>query len=141
MWTRSELKRSAKEQMKGRYWSYLGASLMPQLASYVISIPMSVISQVAMLPGIFSTGMMSGNSELIDALNRMDQYGTFDPAVFHGFLFQDVRFFYDSFHDYLAGVPGDKHIHPPADFCRHEQMVHPFQRREEHLAFDVFQRI
>jgi uncharacterized membrane protein len=71
--------------MKGRYWNYLGASLMPQLASYVISIPMSVISQVAMLPGMFSTGMMSGNSEFIDALNRMDQFGTFDPAVFMDF--------------------------------------------------------
>ncbi len=82
MWTRAELKSRAKQQMSGRYWSYLGASLMPELASYIISIPMSIISQIAMLPGFISTGMMSENSDFFRMLDQMERYGTYDPAVF-----------------------------------------------------------
>lgn len=62
MWTRSILKKNAKEQMKGRYWNYLGASLMPILASYVISIPLGIISQIvtsiSMATSMFTQNMM-----------------------------------------------------------------------------------
>ncbi len=88
MWTRSELKRSAKDQMKGRYWNYLGASLMPQLASYVISIPLSIVSQVIMIPSMISTGMMMENSDLINELNRLNMYGEIDVNVIFNLYYQ-----------------------------------------------------
>ena len=67
--------------MKGRYWNYLGASLMPQLASYVISIPLSVVSQIAVIPSMLGTGMMMPNSRFYEELERMSSYGYFDINV------------------------------------------------------------
>lgn len=77
MWTRSELKQNAKDQMKGRYWNYLGASLMPQIASYVVSIPLSIISQFVMIPSMLGVSMMS-NSELVDKINEIGSFETMD---------------------------------------------------------------
>jgi len=85
MWTRLELKKNAKEQMKGRYWNYLGASLMPQLASYVISIPISVISQIIMLPMFIGTGIAFENSGLLNELNNFDATGNIDIEAFTQF--------------------------------------------------------
>ncbi|MHB8962630.1 MAG: DUF975 family protein [Saccharofermentanales bacterium] len=69
MWTREELKSRAKLMMKGRYWTYLGVSLLPVLASYVVNIPISIIYQVL----TFSTMMGSffGGSGTGGIFNRL----------------------------------------------------------------------
>ena len=78
MWTRSELKQRAKDQMKGRYFNYLGASLMPQLASYIISIPLSIVSQIVMIPSFLSMGMLMENPAFLDQWNNIPTTGISD---------------------------------------------------------------
>lgn len=79
MWTRSELKQRAKDQMKGRYFNYLGASLMPQIASYIISIPLSIVTQIVMIPSFFSVGMLMENPAFLDQLyNNIPSTGITD---------------------------------------------------------------
>lgn len=74
MWTRSELKQRAKDRMKGgKYWNYLGASLMPVIASYVVSTIFSVIIYIGMFVFFIGSSAMSfgnmvneGNFESLD---------------------------------------------------------------------------
>ncbi len=92
MWTRTELKTNAKSQMKGRYWNYLGASLMPQLASYVISIPISIISQVVMTTSMAAAGILTDNSALIEELNRLSTSSEFDINAFVNIMIRMLSF-------------------------------------------------
>jgi uncharacterized membrane protein len=70
MWNRAELKSRAKLQMKNRYWNYLGVSLLPVLASYVMSIPISIITQVLSMIGVM--GGMFGGTGMIQLLEQME---------------------------------------------------------------------
>jgi uncharacterized membrane protein len=85
MWTRMELKTRAKEQMKGRYFNYLGVSLVPVITSYVINIPIMIIYYVLMFVNVFSTsffdilGNMDGSySATYDVMNPTDLQGVLD---------------------------------------------------------------
>ncbi len=83
MWNRAELKAGAKLQLKGRYWNYLGISLIPSLVSYVISIPLSIIYQVLMFGGMVkilsSSELISEFSgDLAGAFSFFDYEGIFD---------------------------------------------------------------
>ena len=64
MWTRADLKSQAKVQMKGRYWNYLGVSLIPALMSYVASIPISIVTTILVFMGV-----MSSSSEFLESGN------------------------------------------------------------------------
>lgn len=69
MWTRYELKSKAKVQMKGRYWNYLGVSLIPTLAQYVVNIPITAITYLLVL-----TGVISSKSNIFQFDNFSEQY-------------------------------------------------------------------
>jgi len=79
MWTREELKTRAKQMMKGRYWTYLGISLLPVLTYYIVNIPISIINQVlslsSMMNGIFGG---SGTGSIFDRLVDLSPDGLED---------------------------------------------------------------
>lgn len=81
MWTRTELKSRAKFMMKGRYWTYLGISLLPALVSYVVSIPISIISNV-----LSFTGMMGGFFGGTGTQSIFDRLESMDPQTLEDFF-------------------------------------------------------
>ncbi|MHB1453590.1 MAG: DUF975 family protein [Saccharofermentanales bacterium] len=81
MWTRTELKSRAKLMMKGRYWTYLGISLLPALVSYVVSIPITIISNV-----LSFTGMMGGFFGGTGTQNFFDKLESMDPQTLDDFI-------------------------------------------------------
>ena len=79
MWSRSELKMSAKAQLKGRYWNYFGISLIPSIMSSLASIPVMIVFEVLIVSGTLKVFTSSGISEdVIDAI--MTSIVTFDFA-------------------------------------------------------------
>lgn len=84
MWTRMELKSRAKEQMKGRYFNYLGVSLVPAITSYVIQIPISVFSNILMFANIFNDNIMSVFENYESSYSS--SFDTFNQADLQGFL-------------------------------------------------------
>ncbi|MHB1483037.1 MAG: DUF975 family protein [Saccharofermentanales bacterium] len=73
MWTRHELKQKAKDQMKGRYFNYLAVSLMPQLSTFVLFIPIYIVYFVFMITFILVPGFSSMESGSYE--NNLSIYG------------------------------------------------------------------
>ena len=91
MWTRAELKTKAKLQMKDRYWNYLGISLLPALATYVMNIPILIITQILSMLGMM--GGMFGEDGLVSFFESMEEmnpesmedfFNSFGPAEMEG---------------------------------------------------------
>ncbi len=54
MWSREQIKEQAKMKMRGRYFTYLGGSLLPVLVSFVVNIPVVIIIYI----GMFSSTLL-----------------------------------------------------------------------------------
>ncbi len=81
MWTRTELKDRAKAQMRGRYWTYLGVSLIPFLVSFIVNIPISVIYEILLF--IFTFGGIIGGTVPGGFFDRLTEA---NPQTFQDFL-------------------------------------------------------
>jgi uncharacterized membrane protein len=101
MWTRMELKTRAKEQMKGRYFNYLGVSLVPTLTSYAVQIPITIVAYILIFATLLNDNVMNQMSYLDSIFSSMD---TIDPNSMQGVseVFRGLLEFYIAFFQIMA---------------------------------------
>lgn len=64
MWERVAIKEKAKEQMKGRYFKYLGVTLIPMLIAYVANFPVSLIGNLWLQLNIMTSDIFDKISDI-----------------------------------------------------------------------------
>lgn len=87
MWTRTELKQKAKNQMKGRYFSYLAVSIMPQISTFILLMPVYLIYFI-----IIFASLIPIMASLSDGNNSPDLLLGFSVLVFP-IIFISIYFF------------------------------------------------